>query len=85
VTGLRGHDVLNIADLRRLAERRVPRAVFDYIDGGAENEVTLQANVRAYEGVALRPRGAVATVENTALELRSASVPSPYGMTVNTF
>jgi len=63
VTGLRGHDVLNIADLRRLAERRVPRVVFDYIDGGAENEVTLQANVRAYEGVTLRPRGAVATVD----------------------
>jgi L-lactate dehydrogenase (cytochrome) len=35
----------NIADLRRLARRRVPRMVFDYIDGGADDEVTLRGNV----------------------------------------
>lgn len=29
-----------IADLRRLAQRRLPRLVFDYIDGGAEDEIT---------------------------------------------
>ena len=52
-------DVLNIADLRRLAQGRLPRVVFDYIDGGAEDEVTLRANRRAYEEVTLRPRGAV--------------------------
>jgi L-lactate dehydrogenase (cytochrome) len=52
-------DVLNIADLRRLADRRVPRVVFDYIDGGAEDEVTLRANTRVYEEITLRPRGAV--------------------------
>ena len=53
--------VVNIADLRRLAERRLPRAVFDYIDGGADDEVTLHANRRAFEAVTLRPRNAVAT------------------------
>ena len=58
-----GRDVVNIADLRRLAERRLPRAVFDYIEGGAEDEVTLRANRRAYEDVALRPRGAVVIPE----------------------
>jgi L-lactate dehydrogenase (cytochrome) len=52
-------DVLNIADLRRLADRRVPRVVFDYIDGGAEDELTLRANTRVYEEITLRPRGAV--------------------------
>jgi len=57
---LDAHDVLNIADLRRLARRRLPRVVFDYIDGGAEDEITLRANTRAYEEVTLRPRGAVA-------------------------
>ncbi len=57
------HDVLNIADLRRLAKARVPRIVFDYIDGGAEDEVTLRANGRAYEEITLRPRGAVAIAE----------------------
>jgi L-lactate dehydrogenase (cytochrome) len=52
---------INIADLRRLAQRRLPRAVFDYIDGGAEDEVTLRGNCRAFETIAFRPRGAVAT------------------------
>jgi len=52
--------VLNIADLRRLAERRLPRVVFDYIDGGADAEVTLGDNCRAFERVTFRPRQAVA-------------------------
>jgi L-lactate dehydrogenase (cytochrome) len=52
--------VLNISDLRRLAQRRLPRVVFDYIDGGADNEVTLRDNVRAYEQLTFRPRGAIA-------------------------
>jgi len=53
--------VLNIEDLRRKAKRRLPRVVFDYVDGGAEDESTLRANCRAFEAVTLRPRCAVAT------------------------
>jgi len=52
--------VVNIEDLRRLAERRLPRAVFDYLDGGAESEVSLRENNRAFEAVTFRPRHAVA-------------------------
>jgi L-lactate dehydrogenase (cytochrome) len=52
--------VLNISDLRRLARRRLPRVVFDYIDGGADAEVTLRDNVKAYEELTFRPRGAIA-------------------------
>jgi L-lactate dehydrogenase (cytochrome) len=52
--------VVNIADLRRLAERRLPRAVFDYIDGGADAELTMRENCRVYDDVILRPRNAVA-------------------------
>jgi len=52
--------VVNIADLRRRAERRLPRAVFDYIDGGADAELTLRENCRVFEDVILRPRNAVA-------------------------
>lgn len=52
--------VLNISDLRRLAQERLPRVVFDYIDGGADAEVTLRDNVKAYEEITFRPRGAVA-------------------------
>jgi isopentenyl diphosphate isomerase/L-lactate dehydrogenase-like FMN-dependent dehydrogenase len=53
--------VINIEDLRQAAKRRLPRVVFDYIDGGAEAEQTLRANTRAFETVTLRPRCAVAT------------------------
>ena len=50
---------VNIADLRHLAKRRLPRVVFDYIDGGADGEVTLRANSSAFDDVAFRPRSAV--------------------------
>ena len=50
-----------IDDLRRMAERRLPRMVFDYIDGGAEREWTLKENCRAFTDVLFRPRSAVAT------------------------
>lgn len=52
---------VNIADLRLAAKRRLPRVVFDYIDGGADAEVTLRENNRAFEDIAFRPRSAVAT------------------------
>ena len=48
--------VLNIADLRELARRRVPSVVFAYIDGGAEDEITLRENARAFSDIAFRPR-----------------------------
>lgn len=54
-------DPLTISDLRDAARRRLPRVVFDYIDGGAEGEVTLRENCRAFESVVFRPRCAVAT------------------------
>ena len=51
---------INIADLRSQARRRLPKIVFDYIDGGADAEVTLGENLRAFEDVSFRPRHAVA-------------------------
>jgi L-lactate dehydrogenase (cytochrome) len=53
--------VVNIEDLRRAAKRRLPRVVFDYIDGGADAEVTLRENCRAFDDIAFRPRCAVET------------------------
>lgn len=58
--GLNSSTVVNIEDLRRLAQARLPRAVFDYLDGGAEAEQTLAENCRAFRDVMFRPRGAVA-------------------------
>jgi L-lactate dehydrogenase (cytochrome) len=46
----------DIGDLRRLAKRRLPAGVFDYIDGGAEDELTLDANTAAYRRIGFRPR-----------------------------
>ncbi|MBT2212871.1 alpha-hydroxy acid oxidase [Actinomadura sp. NEAU-AAG7] len=48
--------ILTVADARKRARGVLPRALFDYIDGGADGEVTLAANERAFREVALRPR-----------------------------
>ena len=54
---------VTIADLRELARRRLPRMVFDFVDGGAEDEVTLRANREAFAALALRPRVLVDVAE----------------------
>jgi L-lactate dehydrogenase (cytochrome) len=46
----------SVEDLRRLARRRLPRNVFDSIDGGAEGEVSLRRNVEAFQRAEFRPR-----------------------------
>jgi isopentenyl diphosphate isomerase/L-lactate dehydrogenase-like FMN-dependent dehydrogenase len=53
--------VVNIEDLRRLAQKRLPKVIFDYVDGGAEDEITLRENCKAFQEVTFRPRQAVAT------------------------
>ena len=58
--GVHSSRIVSIADLRPLARRRLPRVVFDYLDGGAEGEFTLRENCRAFEDVTFRPRHAVA-------------------------
>lgn len=55
--------VVNVQDFRSLARRRLPKVVFDYLDGGAEDEITLRENRRAFEDVTFRPRHAVAFAE----------------------
>ena len=46
---------VNIADLRQRARRRLPRAIFDFFDGGAEDEITLRDNRAAWERVRFAP------------------------------
>jgi len=62
--------VVSVEDFRPLARRRLPRVVFDYLDGGAEGEVTLRENRRAFEEVTFRPRQAV-PVGEVRLETRA--------------
>jgi L-lactate dehydrogenase (cytochrome) len=61
VPQLHPNEIVNIADLRAAAKRRLPQVVFDYIDGGADAEITLRENSRVFEDVRFRPRSAVAT------------------------
>jgi (S)-mandelate dehydrogenase len=46
----------NIRDLRAMAKRRLPRAVFDFFDGAAEDEITLRENRAAFERVRIAPK-----------------------------
>jgi isopentenyl diphosphate isomerase/L-lactate dehydrogenase-like FMN-dependent dehydrogenase len=53
----------SVADARQRARRVLPRVVFDYVDGGAEDEVTMAENERAFRELAFRPRMAVGVAE----------------------
>jgi len=68
---------VNIEDLRIAARRRLPRSVFDYIDGGADGEVTLRENCRAFEDVSFRPRCAV---ETPPPDLRTTVLGTPLAL-----
>ena len=52
--------VVNIKDLRRLARARLPDGVFDYLDGAADDEITLKDSEKAFQEVLFKPRFAVA-------------------------
>ena len=60
---LQSSQIVNVGDLRRLAQRRLPRVVFDYLDGGADAEETLVENCRVFQDVTFRPKSAVAVAE----------------------
>ena len=77
VRAVRSPRVVNIADLRRLAKRRLPRLVFDYIDGGAEDEITLRDNVRAFREIRFRLRQGVAVPE---CDLRTTVLGTTYAL-----
>ena len=69
---------MNIEDLRRLARSRLPRAVFDFFDGGAEDETTLRGNRAAFERVRLLPRVLVDVhAVDTGVELLGARAKLP--------
>jgi (S)-mandelate dehydrogenase len=53
---MRVADAVNIADLGLFAQRRLPKVIFDFMDGGAEDEFTLRANRQGFERYRFRPR-----------------------------
>lgn len=71
-------EAINIEDLRKMARRRLPGAVFDYIDGGADGEITMRENCTVFERVRFRPRNASAmgtTDLHTTVLGRDIAVP----------
>jgi L-lactate dehydrogenase (cytochrome) len=68
----------SIGDLREIARRRLPRGVFDYIDGGAEDELSMRRNVGAFRRVEFSPRvlNDVGSVD-TSTTLLGRSLPFP--------
>jgi len=80
-------NIANIADLRKLARRRLPRVLFDFIDGGAQDEVTMRANQedfnqftlaqRVLRDVSMRDQSVTVLGQKYALPL----ILSPTGMT----
>ena len=79
--------IVTIEDLRRLAQRRVPRMFYDYADSGSWTETTYRANESEFQRIKLRQRVAV-NIEgrSTATQLlgREVTMPvalAPVGMT----
>ena len=68
----------DIADLRRAAKRRIPRPVFDYVDGAADEEIAVAANVAAFRSWRFLPRvlAGVASADTSAPVLCS-TLPVP--------
>ena len=71
----------NVDDLRTMARRRLPRGVFDYIDGGADAELSLGRNSQAFRDLEFQPRVLrdVATVDISST-LLGKPVPAPFAL-----
>ncbi len=48
--------IINIEDMRRLSRRKLPKIIFDYIEGGVDDELALEANLKSFSAHKLWPR-----------------------------
>ncbi len=78
---MRYQDAINIEDLRAIAKKRLPRFVFTYVDGGAEDEVTLRGNREAFQRLRWRSRTLV-NVSKRDLSTRVLGAPSSFPFVV---
>ena len=68
----------DVADLRRAAKRRIPRPVFDYVDGGADEEIGIAANTAAFRSWRFLPRVLVGVAAaDTSATVLGATLPVP--------
>ena len=72
---------INIDDLKRMAKRKLPKIMFDFIEGGVEDEVGLRTNANAFRDVRLVPRYYVDTSKRTqTAEMLGQTFASPFGI-----
>jgi L-lactate dehydrogenase (cytochrome) len=71
--------ITTIEDLRRVARRRIPRAIFDYVDRGSYDELTLRANRADLDAIALRQR---VLIDVSAVSLKTSLLGEPVAMPV---
>lgn len=71
--------IVNIEDLRQLAKRKLPKALFDYVDGGAEDEYTLRANQLDFRHYTFDPR---VLVDVSHRDLSTSVLGEPLAMPV---
>jgi L-lactate dehydrogenase (cytochrome) len=71
----------SVEDLRQAARRKLPRAVFDYVDGGADAEHTALANQAGFHGWAFQPRALCdVSAPDLSVELFGRSLAAPLGL-----
>lgn len=69
---------VDVSDLRLAAKRRIPRPVFDYVDGAADEEIAVAANVAAFRSWRFLPRVlAGVAAADTSAPLFGATLPVP--------
>ena len=69
-----------VADFRARAKRRLPKFVFDYLDGGAGSEAGVRRNEQAFDALMLRPRALVDVEQRSlAATLFGRTWSAPFG------
>lgn len=72
---------LNVEDLREIARRRLPRLVFDYVEGGAEEGASLKRNRAAFDAIRFAPRTLVDTSQRSQrVSILGRMFESPIGI-----
>jgi L-lactate dehydrogenase (cytochrome) len=73
----RAERCLDIADLRRAAKRAVPKAIFDYVDGAANDEVTARANCDDFDRLRILPR---ALIDVSSIDMSTTVLGQPVSL-----
>jgi L-lactate dehydrogenase (cytochrome) len=79
--------VVSVADMRELARRQLPKMIYDFVDGGTEDELTLRANTAAFDRLQFQPSALVDVSHRTmqtdiaGMTIAAPIVAAPAGLT----